>query len=67
MKKKTPKEPGPKSRCLTCNGHGAITCRRCWGKRTFTDWMHKVHDCGGCGGTGEQACIVCGQMGERQK
>jgi hypothetical protein len=63
MKNKTPKGPGPKKRCGACNGKGVITCRLCQGTRTFKDWMHKVHDCRGCGGTGEQACIVCRQMG----
>ena len=66
MKQKTPKGPKPKANCLTCNGKGAIVCRRCWGARTYKDWMHKVHECGGCGGTGEQACIICKQMGYRQ-
>lgn len=66
MKKKTPKTPGPKARCNTCNGKGVIVCRLCQGKRTRTDWMYKVHNCGGCGGTGEQACIVCKQMGYRE-
>ncbi len=66
MKQKTPKGPKPKANCLTCNGKGVIECRRCWGARTYKDWMHKVHECGGCGGTGEQACIICKQMGYRQ-
>ncbi len=66
MKQKTPKGPGPRLNCRTCNGKGANTCRLCQGKRTTTDWMHKVHKCTGCGGTGEQACVVCRGTGWRE-
>lgn len=64
MTKKAAKTPGlGQRRCGTCNGAGVILCRICQGARTQKDWKHKLSNCSGCGGTGEQACIVCGQMG----
>lgn len=65
MSLKSPRLPKTKARCGACNGKGVIVCRTCQGGLTRTDWKGKVHKCPGCGGTGEQACIVCGQMGVR--
>ncbi len=64
MPKKQPKTLGAgQRRCGACDGKGAIVCRLCKGARTQKDWKYQVSDCSGCGGTGEQACVVCGQMG----
>lgn len=64
MNKKQVKTPGSgQRRCGACDGKGVIVCRRCQGAKTEKDWKHQVTKCLGCGGTGQQACVVCRQMG----